>query len=203
VDFTANRNEIRDWGTGIVLFDCGSASGCTSSDFVAAELHCNRIAGNGTGLSADLDSTVRAQNNWWGCSAGPGSVVDCNDIDIEAGSTVESAPWLVMALVPERDALLVGQTIALDVDLRRNSAGVDVSAECTLPAATIGFDTDLGTIADSAVATDGLASNSYSGTEAGSATITATLDQDLQSAVLEVREFTDDLFGDGFESEED
>jgi len=203
VDLRANGNEIRGWGKGVVLFDCGSVAGCSNSDFVNAELRCNRIVGNGVGLVADLDEQVRAQNNWWGCSAGPGGVVDCNDVDVVGGSTVDTAPWLVMALVPERDAMLIGQTIALDVDLRRNSDDVDVSAQCTLPDLTIGFDTDLGTIAPSATASAGLASNNYSGTDAGTATITASLDQDEQSASVVVSEFTDALFADGFESDED
>lgn len=203
VDFSAIGNEVRDWGTGIVLFDCGSGSGCTGSDFVVAELHCNRVTGNGVGLEADLDLTVRAENNWWGCSAGPGGVAGCNDIDVAAGGVVDAAPWLVMSLLPERDAMLVGQTIAVDVDLRRNSDDVDVSAECTLPDAAIGFDTSLGTIAAGALATNGLASTNYTGTVAGTATITASLDQDERSAAVVVSEFTDALFADGFESEVD
>ncbi len=200
VEFTANGNQIRNWGTGVVLFDCGTGSGCTNSDFVLAELRCNRIAGNAVGLAADLDLPVRAENNWWGCSAGPGGATGCNGINLVGGANVDATPWLVMELVPERTELLVGQTITVDADLRRNSAGVDVSATCTLPSSPIGFSADIGSIAQAMVSTTaGVAGNAYTGTTAGTATVTASLDQDQRTVELDVSPFTDAVFANGFE----
>jgi hypothetical protein len=200
VEFTANGNEIRNWGTGVVLFDCGTGTGCTTSDFVLAELRCNRIAGNAVGLASNIDLQVRAENNWWGCSAGPGGATGCNGLDVATGASVDATPWLVMELVPARTDLLVGQTIAVDADLRRNSAGVDVSGTCTLPASTIAFSASIGTLAAaSATSTAGVAGNAYTGTTAGTATVTASLDQDQRSVELEVSAATDALFANGFE----
>jgi hypothetical protein len=119
---------------------------------------------------------------------------------VATGASVDANPWLVMELVPARTDLLVGQTVAVDADLRRNSAGVDVSGTCTLPASTIAFSASIGTLAAaSATSTAGVAGNAYTGTTAGTATVTASLDQDQRSVELELSAATDALFANGFE----
>lgn len=55
-----------------------------------AEVHANRLVGNGAGIVSAADAPVDATDNWWGCNAGPVST-DCT----ATGGAVVSAPNLV------------------------------------------------------------------------------------------------------------
>lgn len=199
VEVTLSRNEIRGFGTGVVLFDCGAGGSCTASDFVAANLHCNRIVGNGEGLSAAITIPVVSENNWWGCNAGPGGVAGCNGV-AAGSSAVDADPWLVLGLSATPSEILLDQGAQIDADLRRNSAGVDVSANCTLPPTDAVLGADIGTLFESVLdIVDGAGSMAYLGTQAGLATVTATLDQQASTTTVVVSERPDVLFGDGFE----
>jgi len=50
----------------------------------------NSFQGNGTGANGDTGTAVNAQNDWWGCAAGPNMGGGCNT----AVGTVTFTPWL-------------------------------------------------------------------------------------------------------------
>lgn len=199
VDLSLIGNDIRGFGTGVVLFDCGAGGSCTVSDFSSAELHCNRIVGNQQALSADITIPVAAENNWWGCNAGPGASVGCNGV--VAGSTVVDAdPWLVLGLSATPSAILKDEGAQIDADLRRNSDGVDISADCTLPPIGGVISADIGTMFESQLdIVDGVGMMAYIGNVVGIATISAEVDQQIATTTVVVSARPDNLFSDGFE----
>src|SRR4051794_4796480 len=66
-----------------------AGSGALSDPLV---VHFNRITGNPVGLENSNNPQVDAENNWWGCNAGPGSA----GCDTVTGS-VDANPWLVLS----------------------------------------------------------------------------------------------------------
>ena len=153
---------------GIHLFRNNSSS---ASPVVSAAR--NRIAGNAAGVNNTTPGTVGAENNWWGCSAGPGSA----DCDATAG-TVDSDPRLVLGVSASPATIETGgASSAIAASVRRNSAG-DLQPSPFFAAVPAAFAATLGTIAPgTAPLSDGLASATLtSGAQAGTSTVTATLD---------------------------
>lgn len=90
IDFTATNNYVRNWASGIVLYQCVGYSYCTSSDFVDATVQLNSITGNSNGLVSDTDDfTSNSELNWWGAASGPNSL----GADTATGNT-DFTPWL-------------------------------------------------------------------------------------------------------------
>lgn len=95
------------------------------------EAHYNRVRGNAAGVSSN-GAVINAQNNWWGCNEGPGTL----DCDSTSGN-VESDPWLVFEFSASPDVIDVGQFSTLTGDLRMNSDGADTSPGGHIPNGTL------------------------------------------------------------------
>jgi nitrous oxidase accessory protein NosD len=86
------NNEIKHFNTGVYveehgeLYQLGSGGGDATATF-----HNNIIHPNNTGANGMPDTTVNAENNWWGCAAGPNQP-GCDT----AVGTVDFTPWLVV-----------------------------------------------------------------------------------------------------------
>ncbi len=61
------------------------------------EAHLNRIAGNAVGALDEGAGSLEAQNNWWGCNAGPGEA-GCDPVEEDVEGTIDASPWLVLGL---------------------------------------------------------------------------------------------------------
>ena len=82
-----------------------------------ANLNFNRLVGNTTGVN-NVDGIVNAENNWWGCNAGPGDL-SCDSV---AGSVVFN-PWVVLLVSASPTSTFPGGTSTITADMTRNSAG--------------------------------------------------------------------------------
>lgn len=90
-------------------------------------VHHNRLFGNTTGLSNETyggDMTtpilIVAENNWWGCNAGPGDV-DCDSFVANDLLKVDANPWLVMTAAAIPGSINLSGTAPFTVDLNHNS----------------------------------------------------------------------------------
>ncbi|MBP7354565.1 MAG: ExeM/NucH family extracellular endonuclease, partial [Longilinea sp.] len=118
-------NTIVDNGSGIVVDDAADTG---------LVMHHNRLFGNTTGLDATL-AAAAAENNWWGCNAGPNDVAgDCDTIT--GTGVVDADPWLVLSADFAPLSLPVGGTGLLDADLIFNSAAADTSVDGFVPDTT-------------------------------------------------------------------
>ena len=182
---TASGNRIIQFNTGI------DASGTTTiiSNTIAANttgvavgnptpavsIGFNQIIGNGTGLANAGTGPVVAENNWWGCNAGPGSP-GCGSVT----GNVDFNPWLVLSITAVPSSLGPGQTSAVTARLTINSAGVDTSGLGFVPnGIPVGFaTTPQGSIAPPfATTTSGTASGVFTaGPLPGTATVSVTVD---------------------------
>jgi hypothetical protein len=158
---------------GVVLEDA------TTNGTYDVELHHNRIAGNGVGVSNPTGQAVDAAFNWWGCNAGPGGDGELGPCDTVSGATF--APWLVLA-TPAVDTTffaLAGGSATVTTDLAHDSAG---SSATGVPDGTpVGFSTSLeagvltppiGTTVAGAVAT------TLTATAGGAGPVCATIDNE-------------------------
>jgi hypothetical protein len=121
-----------------------NGSGITISAGVTAPVvaHFNRIADNTTGINNLSATAVDAENNWWGCNAGPAGE-DC----LSTTGLVDADPWLVLTFTADQTKLIPGGVIHLTADLSRNSAGADTSAQgAVMDGLLINFDTTYGTL---------------------------------------------------------
>lgn len=151
--------------------------------------HFNRIVGNAVGAVDEAPGSIEAQNNWWGCNAGPGEP-GCDPIEEGVEGTIDASPWLELRLAatPETIYKELGQS-QLRADLTRNSNGA--VAGSGFPNGTeIAFATDLGSVAPVSDATlDGRAWSLLSaGSTLGTADATATLDGETVHAPVEIVE---------------
>lgn len=159
-------------------------------------IHRSRIVGNsGLGLLDFRDAgtgSLDASDNWWGCNAGPvvhpgvlstlpGPAGGCDAVGTEqpANGDVLSPRLQLTATAAAGTIAAGGQAVAVDAGLTRNSAGATVTPAPAFPAPpTLTFTTSLGTLGTlSAPLVDGGASTVLtSGSDGGTATVTAALD---------------------------
>jgi len=139
------------------------------------DIRFNRIVGNGVGVTSSGSGIVTAENDWWGCNAGPGSP-GCGSVT----GNVDFTPWLVLSITAVPSSLGPGQTSAITARLTINSDGVDTSGTGFPPnGIPVGFaTTPQGSIAPPfATTTSGIASGVFTaGPLPGTATVSATVD---------------------------
>ncbi len=159
----------------------GTDVGAEFFDEVNPTFRLNRVVGNTTGLDNENSSgTITAQDNWWGCNAGPNS----GTCDTTTGS-VDSTPWLVFRATANPTSLGTGGSagdVFGRVDQDNTGAAVDTTG---FPVTPVGFSTDLGSVDPTANTADGVGrSRLTSGSTTGTATVTADLDgQDATTTV--------------------
>jgi len=175
-----------------------SAIGVRLDSNGAADFSCNRIAGNGLGISnitvAERVST--ANDNWWGCNAGP-NAGDCDGFDLG----VTSDQWLVATFTADTTTLDTSASTPVDFDLTRNSDDVEVTA-CTIPETPVAFAADRGSVtpADASTAA-GLIGGVYDAPSTpGPDTASATVDAQVLTIDFTIEAREDSLFQDRFEA---
>lgn len=147
-------------------------------------IRCNRIVGNLAGglvlQSGAYQGTVNAENNWWGCNAGPGSP-DCDSIP----ANVDANPWLVMGFSAPTMAIRDAPT-PLSATLTRNSAGN--LAPCAVPNGTdVRFVSTCGTPVPALAQTvKGEAKATLAPNSLGSCTVSASVDKQALASTLTV-----------------
>ncbi|MEZ5484730.1 MAG: MBG domain-containing protein [Lysobacteraceae bacterium] len=163
-------------------------------------LRANRIFGNVTGLFAEraddlplpgapgyggdeLPSSIDADDNWWGCNAGP-SDADCDPVVIESEGVPADDPanvtlttWLQLraSATPVNDVANIDR--AIDVDLVSSSDGTTVAT--AFPDATgVGLTTSKATFNPAApfATVDGAIATNLEGLMSGIALMNASLD---------------------------
>ncbi|HEX5702908.1 MAG TPA: Calx-beta domain-containing protein [Pyrinomonadaceae bacterium] len=97
-------NTITNNGTGLLVQSQG-----------VANIRFNRIVGNTTGLN-NVDGNVTAENNWWGCNAGPGNP-GCDSVT----GTADFDPWVVLLVSASPSSITPGGTSTITADMTRNS----------------------------------------------------------------------------------
>jgi hypothetical protein len=145
-------------------------------------LHFNRITGVAGGLSiTDYVGPLNAENNWWGCNAGPGHT-GCTS----AGRLADFDPWLVLRITATPNSIFVGGTLTLTADLTFNSNNADTSASGFIPNGTpAAFAGTLGTVNPAVVGTTGgKAQTTYTaGATPGVASVTTTIDNPIGTTI--------------------
>ncbi|HSM50487.1 MAG TPA: hypothetical protein VLA75_03700 [Thermoanaerobaculia bacterium] len=146
-----------------------------------ARLRYNRIFGNGVGVRSDT-ALVMAENNWWGCNAGPGGA-GCDTAVITGGGVLDADPWLTLGIALGAPSVEVGATIPATATVTGNSAGAALGP-IPFPVTDIGFGGVRGTMVSPVATADGTALSSFTGTAVGVGTATAALDNATASAQL-------------------
>jgi len=167
-DFSGNlpvvvkSNTITGNNTGVKVDSQGSAN-----------LSFNRIVGNTvTGLNNASSGTVTAENNWWGCNAGPG-FAGCDAVT----GVADFDPWLVLGVSAVPSSMNPGGTSTVTADMRFNSIGSNTSGDGTLPLIPVAFTATQGTMTPPAsTITSGTAVSTFTSTSGSSGTACAMVD---------------------------
>ncbi len=148
------------------------------------------IVGNhaptGSGINKSVDTaTATVTNNWWGCSTGP-SAAPC-DTATTAGGTLNFTPWHRDQLTTSTSPIVTNQSTSLTASFLTNSAGSAVTAAdvAEIIGRSVSWAATNGTLSStqSTVQTAGTATGSFQATSAGTAIISAKVDNDNTSPV--------------------
>jgi hypothetical protein len=151
------------------------------------DVHFNRIAANTVGITdndTNLANSIDATNNWWGCNAGVGDP-DCDTVTGAGSVRTDSDPNLVLGIGAAPGTIAVGgQTSAITAGLTKNSDGATPPGNEFPDATPLAFATSLGSLAPAAAGTSGAQASSTltSGASAGTANVSATLDNESVTA---------------------
>ncbi len=163
-------------------------------------LEFSRLAGNALGADVQAGDLL-AENNWWACNEGPGSV-DCDAV-LASGGTADADPWLMLTLDLDATVLEAGASSPATAALTWNSDLVDTAPGGVFVPDGIPVDfTATGGIVTPLVpnTVDGVAAATFTaGTTPGPFEVTAAVDSETVSATGEVIP-VGYLFIDGFES---
>jgi hypothetical protein len=163
-------NTINNNGTGVLVRNHGSAN-----------LSFNRIVGNIVGIN-NVDGGVFAQNNWWGCNAGP-STVPCDT----ATGAVDYNPWIVLGIDASPNAIEPGGSAKVTADMTHNSNGSVPSAKTFVPSVAVAFTATQGTMTPPVdVISSGQASSIFTSTSGTGAIVSAMVDSQTVSTPIAV-----------------
>lgn len=123
-------------------------------------IHHNRIVNSPWGIGGNPDVVVNAENNWFGCNAGPADAA-CSPVGAWGSGSFDFTPWLVLK-VSALPALAPGVPSAFTADLTINSGDADTSSLGYLPASTVvGFTPTTNMDPDSSTLTSGKAVSTF------------------------------------------
>ena len=103
-----NRNTVTNispGGTGVLVQSQGRAN-----------LSFNRIAGSTVAGLNNVDGVVTAENNWWGCNAGPGNL-GCDGVL----GAADFDPWIVVGTSASTNSISAGGSSIISADMTTNS----------------------------------------------------------------------------------
>jgi hypothetical protein len=146
---------------------------------------CNRLVGHGVAaINVEAGShvgTLSAENNWFGCNAGPGSA----GCDAVLGD-VDFDPWLVLTLTASPSTVPSGSSSLLTASLGTNSDGG--VAPCSVPDGTeVSFSSACGTVDPTLTTTTaGEATSMLTGGPPGPCQAAATVDNETVTEDLAV-----------------
>lgn len=142
------------------------------------EAHFNRIAGNTTGVvnAAGPGGALNAENNWWGCNAGPNQL----GCDTTTGD-VDSDPWLQLRASADQ-AKNACTNAKVTADLLRNSNGQTPTPNLFPNGTEIRFGTTSGSIETPKPTTGAVAETTLTAAaQPANAMVTATLDNQTEA----------------------
>jgi parallel beta-helix repeat protein len=178
--FTITGNRLSAGKYGIYAANGVVASGATVT------ARGNDVSGNSSaGVRGDSSTSavgqVDADDNWWGCNAGP-SQPGCSP----STGAVKRDTWLVLGISASPSTVIAPGSSTVTADVTQNNNGDDTSAEGTIPdGTTIAFATDFGTLsAPTAATTAGRASVTLSSSLPGTANVSAALDSQTVSTTV-------------------
>lgn len=156
------RNVERGFSTEV--FNSHSATG--------TQAHFNNFVSNPGGFVSSVPASVNAENNWWGCNAGPGGV-GCDAVS----GIVDYDPWIVLRTTASPSAIPPFTTSTVTASMRFNSDGVDTSGSGTVPLTAVTFSATEGTMTPtSGTITAGEATSTFTSTSYNSGTACSTVD---------------------------
>src|SRR6185503_20619843 len=79
------------------------------------QAHLNNIVSNASGMTWNGPVTLNAENNWWGCNAGPGNA-GCDSVT----GTVDFNPWMVLGVSASPTSISPGGNSTVTADMRIN-----------------------------------------------------------------------------------
>ena len=123
-------NTITDNGTGVLVQSQGVGE-------PELQPHCREYD---AGLN-NVDGTVTAENNWWGCNAGPG-YTGCDSVT----GTADFNPWLVLGVSAVPSTINSGGSSTATADMTDNSDAADTSGSGALPLTPVAFSATQGTM---------------------------------------------------------
>ena len=176
-------NNTASWNGGAIANDKGIAtiessiftgnsatnSGNAISNDGTAEIHFNRIIGNGSNsIIYCYGGSVDAENNWWGSNDNPSGKV--------AGS-VDCTPWLILNISASPSTISTSGN-SITADLTHNSNGEDTSSQGhILDGIPVVFGGTFGSInPESVITSNGIATTTFMSNKLGLANISATVD---------------------------
>jgi hypothetical protein len=160
----------------------GLASKAELTDLRKATLRFNRIVGNTVGVRSD-DAEVMAENNWWGCNEGPGAPGCDAALWNEGVGFLDAEPWLVLGVGTADQVVDVGHDTAVGASVQMNSDAEDLGA-VGFPSTDVEFSAERGTVPTPAATVDGAAASTFTGTDSGIGSVTASLDNAEATANL-------------------
>ncbi|MCW2922840.1 MAG: Ig domain protein group 1 domain protein [Thermoleophilia bacterium] len=151
------------------------------------EVHRNDLASVATGIRSE-GPAVAAEDNWFGCNAGPGMVSCSNLAGAAAVGAVDADPWIVLEVAAAPASTTPSGTTTVQASVTRDALGRTVAGGDPLPDGTmVTFGSNAGTITATAPLVDGVATATFTAPPAaGTATVTASLGQQTVSTAVAV-----------------
>jgi hypothetical protein len=148
---TITSNDVRNVERGF------SAEPFNTHSSTGTQAHFNNFVSNPSGFVSTVPASINAENNWWGCNAGPGG----SGCDTVSG-VVDFNPWIVLQTNASPSAIPPFGTSTITADMRHNSDGVDTSGSGTIPLTPVTFSAVNGTMMPtSGTITAGLATSTF------------------------------------------
>ena len=153
---------------------------------ISKSLIVGNSAPTGSGLHKSVDAaTATASSNWWGCSTGPGAA-PCNRATT-SGGTLTFTPWYRDRLTAATSPLVTNQSTSLTASFLTDSAGGAVPladlAEIIGRSVTWAATNGNLSLTQGTVQAAGTATGSFQATAAGTAIISAKVDNDNTAPV--------------------
>jgi CSLREA domain-containing protein len=135
----------------------------------------NRFVGNTFGIRHDGTGPLEAQNNWWGCNAGPGSA-GCDSVSEAGPGNTDFDPWIVLGVSAVPNMIGSGGTSMVTADMTKNSDGA-TPAGGTVPPMPVAWSATNGTMSPpSGTVTAGQAMSTFTSTNSLSGMACAMVD---------------------------